>query len=291
LTLEGIRHGASGMLLCDWGDHGNYGMPALSYYAYAVAAAVSWTGEKPDDDTLPQAFETALAEPNLAKLHTLFQEIHRLPALWSKNRSQCIIALFDEPLVGRTLTAPLPPPDLEPMRPLPAGIDGVLDPESHHLMRPIFQLPEETLAGIERIVTQARPLANEIINTTYRSQYQYTVDVYALLVDKVRLGRRIRAGFLTSSLDCETLLDWENDLRRMIQRYTHLQIAFIDIWRSVAKLSEIDQTLVYFAHIIERLDYLKAFLTTQRQALQTNHEPDYALATYQTAGYRSLPTY
>jgi hypothetical protein len=117
------------------------------------------------------------------------------------------------------------------------------------------------------------------------------VDAYALMVDKVRLGRRIRAGFATCALDTAALLDWEIELRRMIQRYAHLQIAFIDIWRSVAKLSEIDQTLVYFAHILERLDYLKSFLTTQRLALQTNHEPDYALATYQTAGYRSLPTY
>ncbi|PKL11868.1 MAG: hypothetical protein CVV52_12305, partial [Spirochaetae bacterium HGW-Spirochaetae-8] len=152
LTLEGIRHGASGMLLCDWGDHGNYGMPAMSYYAYAVAAATSWSGEAVDIAQLPQAFGIALGEPELATLHPLLEGIHRLPALWSKNRSQCVIALFDEPLMGRTLTAPLPPPDLEPLRPLPAGVQGVLDAESHHLMRPIFQLPESTLAGIEQIV-------------------------------------------------------------------------------------------------------------------------------------------
>ncbi len=291
LTLEGIRHGALGMLLCDWGDHGNYGMPALSYYAYAVAAATSWSGRDVDIALITKAFGVALGEPALADLHNLLSGIHRLPAMWSKNRSQCVIALFDEPLMGRTLTAPLPPADLEPMRPLPVGVAGVLDAESHHLMRPIFQLPEASLTGIEQIVAAARPLIDGIVDASYWSQYQYTVDAYALIVDKVRLGHRIRAGFTTCALDTATLLDWEIELRRMIQRYAHLQIAFIDIWRSVAKLSEIDQTLAYFAHIIERLDYLKAFLTTQRLALQTNHEPDYALATYQTAGYRSLPTY
>lgn len=291
LTLEGLQHGAQGMLLCDWGDHGNYGMPALSYYAYAVAAAVSWSGAVVDITRLPQAFGVVLGEPKLGVLHSLLEGIHRLPALWSKNRSQCVIALFDEPLMGRTLTAPLPPANLEPMRPLPTGVEGVLDAESHHLMRPIFQFPEQSLAGIERIVAQAYPLVDGIVDVAHRNQYRYTMDAYALMVEKVRLGRRIRTGFANCALDTPTLLDWEIELRCMIQRYTRLQIDFIDIWRSVAKLSEIDQSLTYFAHIIERLDYLKGFITTQRLMLQSKREPDYALATYQTAGYRSLPTY
>jgi hypothetical protein len=41
---------------------------------------------------------------------------------------------------------------------------------------------------------------------------------------------------------------------------------------------------------MERLDYLQAWLGRQREALQTNHEVDYAFATDETAGYQSLPT-
>lgn len=291
LVREGIRHGTEGMLLCDWGDHGNYGMPSHSYYAYAVAAAASWSGEAIEIGMLPAAFGKLLGEAALGDLHVLLEGIHRLPALWSKNRSQCVIALFDEPLTGRSLTSPLPPADLIPMKPLPPGVAGVLDPESHHLMRPIFRLPPETLDGIQKIANQARPLLASISDASLHSQYQYTLDAYSLMVDKVRLGGRIREGFSNCDLDADILLDWEIELRDLIKRYTRLEIDFIDIWRSFAKCSEIDLTLTYFAHIIERLDYLKAFIAAQRLNIQANREPDYALATYQTAGYRSLPTY
>ena len=96
---------------------------------------------------------------------------------------------------------------------------------------------------------------------------------------------------METTINCDLILDWERELRLLIGRYTSLEIAFIDNWRTFAKQSEIAITLTYFAHIMERLDYLKAWLGVQREALQTYHEVDYAFASYETAGYQSLPTY
>lgn len=291
LTLEGIAQGTEGMLLCDWGDHGAYSMPAFTYYSYAVASQVSWRGKDAGPDAVNKAYSLTMEEPSLEPLHTLLPEIYRLPALWSKNRSQCVIALFDEPLQGRMLTHPLPPEDLHYFKALPQGVAGVLDKESHHLMRPLFSLSEETLEAIGEIATKAKPMSDALSNPSLKAQYGWLVDSLKLLSDKVQLGRQIREGFKATAIDCDLILDWERELRLLIGRYASLQIDFIDIWRTFAKQSEIAITLTYFAHIIERLDYLKAWLGVQREALETNHEVDYSFASYETAGYKSLPTY
>ncbi len=291
LTLEGIAQGTEGMLLCDWGDHGAYSMPAFTYFSYAASSQVSWSGKDPGHDELSRAFALCMEEPSLEHLHTLLPEIHRLPALWSKNRSQCVIALFDEPLQGRMLTFPLPPEDLHYFKDLPPGVSGVLDKESHHLMRPLFSLSNETLDAIREIAQSSRPLVADLSGASLKAQYGWLCDALELLSDKVSLGRRIRERFKAAALDCDQVLDWEGELRLLIGRYARLQIEFIDIWRSFARQSEIAITLTYFAHIMERLDYLKAWLGVQREALQTNHEVDYAFASYETAGYQSLPTY
>lgn len=291
LTLEGIKQGTEGMLLCDWGDHGSYAMPSFSYFSYAASSQVSWAGKDPGQVELSRAFSLCMGEPPLEQLHMLLPEIHRLPALWSKNRSQCVIALFDEPLQGRMLTHPLPPKDLCYFKALPEGVSGVLDKESHHLMRPLFSLSEETLDAIRQIAKRARPLVADLSDASLKAQYRWLCDALDLLSDKVFLGREIREHFRTTSLDCDLILDWERALRLLLGRYASLEMDFIENWRSFAKQSEIAITLTYFAHIMERLDYLKAWLGRQREAIQTNHEVDYAFASYETAGYLSLPTY
>jgi len=202
-----------------------------------------------------------------------------------------VIALFDEPLLGRMLTFPLPPKDLQYFRALPEGVNGVLDKESHHLMRPLFSLSDDTLDSITQIAKKARPLVAELSDASLKAQYGWLCDALELLSDKVRLGRAIRGHFKETTISCDLILDWERELRLLIGRYASLEIAFIENWRTFAKQSEIAITLTYFAHIIERLDYLKAWVGRQREALETNHEVDYSFASYETAGYLSLPTY
>lgn len=291
LTVEGIRQGAEGMLLCDWGDHGSYTPPAFSLVAFAVAAEVSWSGKKIALEEQLGPLSQVLGEPALQALHLLLPHIHRLPAFWSKNRSQCVIALFDEPLTGRMLTSALPPDNLEALMPLPEGVAGVLDPESHHLMRPLFSISEESIEKLQIIAHKASALVPDLQDYLLCSQYRWLCDALSLVCTKLRLGRSIRTSMLSASADCDQFLDWENELRLLIGRYTQLQIDFIGWWMRVAKTSEIMIPLSYFAHIIERLDYLKGWLGAQRKAMETNHEVDWPMATYETAGYKSLPTY
>lgn len=291
LTLQGIEQGATGMLLCDWGDHGSYTPPAFSLVAVAFAAEVSWSGRKLSLEEQLPSFSRVLGEPALEHLHTVLPQIHRLPAFWSKNRSQCAIALFDEPLTGRMLTNAEPPVDLEALMPLPEGVAGVLDPESHHLMRPLFGISEASIEKLQAIAHEASALVGDLKDDLLRSQYTWLCDALLLVCDKLRLGRSIRSSMLSCSANCDQFLDWENEVRLLIGRFTQLQIDFIAWWMLVAKTSEIMIPLSYFAHIIERLDYLKGWLGAQRKAMETNHEVDWPMATYQTAGYKSLPTY
>ncbi len=291
LTSSGIEHGAEGMLLTDWGDHGNYGMPVTVLYAYGIAGAVSWHGAGLSREDAEEGLGLLLEEPGYIPLQRKLEEIYRLPAIWSKNRSQCAMALFDEPIMGKTLTGRLPPPDLEALKPLPAGVEGVMDPESHHPMRPFFQLPESVMSGIERIVDEADVLVKSIGDPLWAAQYRVILKAFRAITDKVRLGRNIRECFSAGDVSTEKFLDWDQELRLLIQDYVHLQICFSSAWMSFAKPSEISISMTYFAHIIERLDYLRQWLAGQRMSLERYIEPDYAFATYETAGYKTLPTY
>lgn len=77
----------------------------------------------------------------------------------------------------------------------------------------------------------------------------------------------------------------------MIRRYVHLQMNFIRLWIQIAKLSEIDITMTYFAHIIERLDYLRDWMSLKREVLSAGHAITEDFSDYETLGYGSLPTY
>ncbi len=291
LTKSGIENGAEGMLLTDWGDHGNYGMPVTALYAYGIASAAAWNGAALSREEAEAGLDALLEEPAYTKLQKKLEEIYRLPALWSKNRSQCVMALFDEPIMGKTLTGRLPPPELEALKPLPKGIGGVMDPESHHPMRPFFQLSAATIEAIDRIADEARPLVEAIEDPDLRSQYGIILQAFGAMTGKLRLGRTIRDRFAAASLTVDDFLDWDRELRLLARDYVDLEMRFSSEWLTFAKPSEIAITMTYFAHIIERLDYLRHWLEAQRVSLERLIEPDYSFSSYETAGYKTLPTY
>ncbi len=291
-TLEGLREGAEGMLLTDWGDHGSYGMPAATHYSYGIAAAAAWNGAGTTRESAEHGLPGILGEnETYLSLHRILEKIHRLPALWSKNRSQCTMAFFDEPLTGLSVTGPVPPADLEPLKPLPSTIDPVMDQEGHHPMRPFFRLTEEAVSGIEVIITEADGTLREMDESPRYEQYQYILETYRLLAQKNRLSRSIRDQFTSCEITIDAILDFERDLRLMIRDYVALQMDYVRIWHSFARTSEIAVSMTWYAHIIERLDYLKEWLRGQRQKMEAGIQPDYSLSSYETAGYRTVPTY
>ena len=87
------------------------------------------------------------------------------------------------------------------------------------------------------------------------------------------------------------LLELEDQLRLLIKRYVHLQMTYTKLWLDIARPSEIELSLTYFAHIIERLDYLREWLSVQREETAAGREADYGFVSYETAGYTTLPTY
>ena len=124
-----------------------------------------------------------------------------------------------------------------------------------------------------------------------RDQLLYQTEAFLVMTRKLELSRKIRSRFAEKNLMIPELVLLEEDVRSLIQQYAHLQLDFIKVWVQIAKESEIYISLTYFAHILERLDYLRDWLSLQREALEAGKELSYDFSDYQTAGYGTLPTY
>ena len=112
-----------------------------------------------------------------------------------------------------------------------------------------------------------------------------------LMTDKLAFSRDLLSRFASGGLSAEQLLDLEMASDGLKRRYARLQLAYCRLWDEIAAPSEIEISLSYFAHIIERLDYLSDWLSIQRDRVREGLLPDYAFASYETAGYETLPTY
>lgn len=292
LTMEGIGAGALGMLFTDWNDHGAYAQPGPGYYLYAYAAAVSWGGCDPGKDYVDGCADWALSIPGYSHIIRRLAEIYRLPPIWSKNRSECVMALFDEPIFGNALRGPEPPAALKAYDlALPEGIEPVFERHSQHPLRPYFRIPEETCRTIQQIVAEVSPLVAALEKSPIQRQLSFILDAFLLATDKLALSRKIISAFANHEIDVPTLIGFEDELRLMVRRYVHLQLAYVNVWTEVANMSELDISMTYFAHIIERLDYLRNWLSLNREKLGCGQPADVLFATYETAGYGTLPTY
>ncbi len=292
LVKTGLRHGAEGMLLTDWGDHGHYGVLSVNFYAYILGAAVSWEGESFDLGEFEQALDDASfgGEPWL-ELFNGFASIYDLPAMWSKNRSQCVIALFDEPLFGQTVAGPLPPANLKALQPLPPEVTFAMEEDGHHWMRPIFQLTGETLDKIDQLTEELESRIGEISNSAARLEFEFVAKCFKVITRKTRFGKEVRSAFATRSVTVDVLLDFELEIQRLKQAYVRLLRDFQAVWFTRSVEAEIYITVTYFANIISRLDYAHKWLARQRKAMNKNFLVDYDFTTYETADYKSLPTF
>lgn len=291
LTLEGIREQAEGMLLTDWNDHGGYTQQSASYYSYAYAASVSWCGVDPGEEAVSRWADQALDLPGYGAVVRQLAEIYQIPPIWSKNRSECVMALFDEPIFGNALRGPKPPKTLKAYDlTLPEGVQPVLERHSQHPMRPYFRIPDDAVQAIRKILENVDGDIRKLHPGRIRNQIQYIADAFHLMLDKLELSRRIIARMEGRELTVPGFIGLEDELRIMIQRYVRLQMDFTTRWLEVARPSEISISLTYFAHIISRLDYLRDWLSLQREQFHTVGV-DWEFSTYETAGYRTLQTY
>lgn len=291
LTLEGIQEQAEGMLLTDWNDHGGYTQQGSSYYSYVYAAAVSWSGKDPGEEIVNSWADQVLHLPGYSAVIKQLAAIYQIPPIWSKNRSECVMALFDEPILGNAIRGLEPPATLKAYDlALPEGIQPVLERHSQHPMRPYFCIPDTTDILIRRILESVDADIQKLAEGRIREQLQYIIEAFYLMLDKLKLGRRIIAMMKERQLNIPDFIRLEDEVRVMISRYVQLQIDFIRRWFEVARPSEIAISLTYFAHIISRLDYLRDWLSIQRENFYTEGV-DWEFKSYETAGYMTLPTY
>lgn len=221
-----------------------------------------------------------------------FAEIYRLPPVWSKNRSECVMALFDEPIFGKAIRGAEPPAGLRAYDlSLPNGIQPVLERHSQHPMRPYFRIPEQTCAHIRALAERANALIQKLDKGVIRDQLSYQAETFLLMTDKLAMSRKLLRRFAAGGLTVRELVLLEDEVRLMIRRYVRLQMEFIRLWLQIAKPSEIDISMTYFAHIIERLDYLRDWLSLKRETLSAGGTITEDFSDYETAGYGTLPTY
>ena len=291
LTLEGIENGAEGMLLTDWNDHGGYTQPGPTYYSYAYGAAISWTGRALELPKVDKWIDSLLNMPMYSQIIHKLGSIYNIVPIWSKNRSECVMALFDEPIFGNAIRGPKPPKELKAYDlKLPEGIEPVMDRHSQHPLRPYFSIPDEARSQISNILKEVEELLSQMKNGRIKSQLVYISNAFSIMIAKIELGKEIIYKMENRVLNIEGFLKLEDKVRLMIKDYIKLQMDFTNLWFEVARHSEIEISLVYFAHIISRLDYLRDWLSIQRENFH-KEGVDWKFKTYNTGDYTTLPTY
>lgn len=259
---DGVSAGAQGMLITDWGDYGHYQPIGLSWYGYLFGAAQAWSGgittEGEFDAAFGPLFFGQAHQQILESVHTLART-NTLPGIIPHaNVSLTVLALFDEPLAGESVTS-LPPETLSEMLALSQKALSLVDGLAQRHPR------EQTLREIA-----------------------FTARLTAYAARKTSLAQRIRQDLHLPDLDSECLYLHGLALKALDRELVSLQAEFESLWLARARSSEIAITLSYYARL--RVRYLAAidWLGVQAQALSEGKPADADLKSYNRYGHRVL---
>ena len=241
---DGLRAGASGMLLTDWGDYGHYQALSLSWYPYLFGAATAWTGAQ----TTPEEFDRAFAPLFLGQPagSAALESMRRLgravtaPTLGIPNRSRVALALFEEPLNG--------------------AVSASADPGA--------------LAEVESVAKEAIAAFATLPDAHLRWDYSFTARMIAFAASKALLARQIRDALFSG--DGSRLQTDVDTLRAHAEYARGLRREFECVWLRHARRSEIQLTLDHFDAL--QRDYAHAinWLTNEPSAdLSTYNPPPY----------------
>jgi hypothetical protein len=92
---NGIKHGACGLIVCDWGDFGHWQPLGLSLPAFTYAAGVSWNLSSDQSFDLSQTSDTHWTE-GYGKLLLELGEIYRLSGALRGNSTE-LFHIFSKP--------------------------------------------------------------------------------------------------------------------------------------------------------------------------------------------------
>ncbi len=259
LVRDGVAAGAVGMLNTDWGDFGHYQHLGLSWHGYLLGAAQGWTGGTTSDEAFDAAFGPLFfGEQHEEIMQALEQLAHTndLPGVSGINRSNTVLALFDEPLTGETVEGDgaLPMETLREMHGLAVRVEAVCDGVASGHRR---ELTLREMASAARLTDYAarKTLLGQLIRATLRQQSS-SGDVLAEMDEQIKA-----LGALAAELE-KLREEWQV------------------LWRARSRRSEIHVALGYFASTHARLRVAAAWLERQRKAAAAGEPLDAELETY-----------
>jgi hexosaminidase len=268
---DGVAAGAEGMLNTDWGDFGHYQHFGLSWHGYLFGAAQGWTGGATSDEEFDAAFGLLFLgkdhEAIMGALHKLART-NDLPGVHMGNRSNTVLALFDEPLTGTTVagTDALPPGTLAEMQSLAESAAATLDTVAPNHLHKLTLL---------EMASAARLTAYAARKTTLSQAVRADLRTFAAQPEPVaENAARLYGHFLA--------------MRALDHELENLRAEFEALWMARARRSEIQVSLGYFANLRVRYKAAATWLLDQRKALLASQTVDSELATCDAGDYRTL---
>ena len=263
-TIDGIAHGATGMLLTDWGDMGHYQALSLSWYPYLFGAAVAWSGgqtepEEFDDAFAPLFLGVPAGSPAIVALRRLGSAVTG-PTLALPNRSNSAYALFDDPLKGRLI--------------------DTVDPAA------LTELRDAARTAAAAWVALPDP--------ALRHDYCFTARLIDFAATKTLRGQEIRATLraLADEADRDialTKLGTAIDaLAESAAEIPALVAEFEAVWLRHARRSEIGQTLDRYTALAARCELALGWLREQQEGFAAGGTLDYEAESYDPGEYRVL---
>ncbi|MFN2184843.1 MAG: glycoside hydrolase family 20 zincin-like fold domain-containing protein [Anaerolineae bacterium] len=264
LVRDGMAAGAVGMLNTDWGDFGHYQPMGLSWHGYLFGAAQGWTGGTTDDGAFDEAFGPLFFGAEHEPVMEAFDQLARtnvLPGVPGLNRSNTVLALFDDPLAGEMVAGDeaLPADTLREMHSLAAQAAEICDalaPGHRHEQT----LREMALAG--------RMTAHAALKTAMGQHIRATL-------------REVAAGGPAEELD-EPILA----LGALAAQLEDVREEWEVLWLMRARRSEIHIPLGFFASAHARLRTARAWLEEQRRAAAAGEPVDADLDGYDASDHR-----
>jgi len=263
-TIDGIAHGATGMLLTDWGDMGHYQALSLSWYPYLFGAAVAWSGgqaepEEFDDAFAPLFLGVPAGSPAIVALRRLGSAVTG-PTLALPNRSNSAYALFDDPLKGCLIDT----------------VDTAA----------LTELRDAARAAAVAWATLPDP--------ALRHDYCFTARLIDFAATKTLRGQATRATLrdLASEADrtiALARLDAAIDtLAGSAAEIPALVAEFEAVWLRHARRSEIGLTLDRYTALAARCELALDWLREQRERFAVGDTLDHEATSYEPGDYRVL---
>jgi hypothetical protein len=261
LVRDGIAAGAEGMLNTDWGDYGHYQPLGLSWYGYIFGAAQGWSGGVTTDEEFEASFGPLFFGPSSEQILDVIHSLARtntLAGIPQSNLSQTVLALFDEPLVGKTIES------------LP-----------QETLREMLRLSQKALSTLESL-----PSGHSRERTLREMASVARLTAYA--ARKTALSQQIRQDLRASHLHVDDLRRHRLALHALDKELETLRAEFEALWMARARRSDIHITLGYYARLRARYQSAQVWLEKQEQALLAGEPVDVDFHNYDDGGHRVL---